>query len=116
MNHNKFKEVKKMSIDIFYDYKFKGKSEDLARMLRDHFSWGYFFAPSLGISYPESLSFDLQYGPERIIDEGITEMTVTILIIKRMHFDIQDIEDLIYEEFRNQYPNLEVSYEFSDEN
>lgn len=105
-----------MSIDIYYDYKFKGNSEDLARMLREHFSWEYFFAQSLGIPYPESLFFELQYGPERIIEEDITEMTVTILIIKRMHFDIQDIEDLIYDEFRNQYPNLEVSYEFSDEN
>lgn len=105
-----------MSIDIFYDYKFKGDSEELARIVDEHFSFGYFFAQSLGISYPESLYFELQYDSKEIIEKDISEMTITILIVKRMHFDIQDIEEWIYEGFRDQYPDLEVSIELSDRN
>ncbi|MDO5819672.1 MAG: hypothetical protein Q4P11_04990 [Methanobrevibacter sp.] len=97
-----------MSVDIFYDFIFKGESEELARLVDEQFDERWFYPQSLGIDYPESFSYWNSHDRDEIINDEITELNVRILVVKRMHFTNQSIEYDIYDEFKRQYPDLEI--------
>ena len=101
-----------MSVDMFCDYIFKGNSQELAKLLEYHFSEDDFFTESLGIEYPESFSYWLPCSPKEIMDKGLTELTVRILIVKRWRYGKPDLQEDLLDEFRKQYPDLEIDMEY----
>ncbi|MBR5504623.1 MAG: hypothetical protein IKV87_09330 [Methanobrevibacter sp.] len=103
-----------MSLDLFYDYVFKGKSEDLRDVVEEHFDEEYFFPQSLGIDYPESFFYSNPYDSEEIIDQGINELRIRVLVVKRLNFTNQNVEWDVLNEFKNKYPDLEIDLEFID--
>ncbi len=101
-----------MSVDLFYDYIIKGSSEELARFVENHIENGYFRVESLGVEYPEDIDGRNPYDPQEIIDKGICEIKIHLLIVYRMHFENQHVEEDILNAMRELYPDLEITREF----
>lgn len=105
----------KMSVDFYEDYVLKGKSEDLARFVENHIQNGLFNPHSLDIEYyPEPLHYKNPHDPQVILDRGITEIRLRLLIVIRMHFDNQHIKDDILSAMQRQYPELEITSHYMD--
>ena len=98
-----------MSVDLFYDYIFKGNSETLAQLVEKHFSMNYFCSESLGVDYPECFDYTNPLSPEEIRSQDINEIKIRMLIVFRAHFIDQHIDETLVEAFKNQYPDLEIS-------
>lgn len=104
-----------MSVDFYEDYILKGKSEDLARFVKNHIFNGIFDPHSLEIEdYPEPLDYKNPHDAQTIIDRGITEIRLRLLIVKRMHFKNQYIEKDIFSAMQRQYPELEITRKYMD--
>lgn len=101
-----------MSADLLYEYKIKGASEELARFVENHIENGYFRVESLGVEYPENIDDRNPYDAQEIMDKGIGEISIRLLIVYRMHFENQHVEEDILNAMRELYPDLEITRKF----
>lgn len=103
-----------MSVSVRFEYRLKGKSDDLAKFVQKHTSDGCFCPETLGIDYPEEMDLEKCDNPQDITDHNLKEIRILFSIVYRRHFSNSSVQDDIYEEISKQYPNLEVEYFVND--